>query len=228
MELAKAKFEVIIVYAHDEGKAHAVCSEILRLGGIARIFKADVTSEEEIAALVDFIEKTYGKIDVLVNNAGVYEPARIEDSIAAETWNNVLNINLCSKFLCSKVMLPLIKNSSYGSIINISSRAGSKPMEESVAYCCAASGINMLTKVSALEFAPYRIRVNAISPGLTRTPMTEQVDTEQDFIAYANANPSGRIGTPLDIANLAVFLASEKASYINGETIEVSGGASLL
>ncbi len=224
IEMAKTGFEVVVVYAHDDSKADDTCLEISTLGGSVRKFKADVANEKDVKMLANFIEQTYGKLDVLVNNAGIYQPARIEDASAIDVWDTTLDINLRAKFLCSKNLVSLLKKSSYGSIINISSRAASRPMDESIAYCCAAAGITMLTKVSALEFAPYHIRVNAINPGLTRTPMTERVDTEEDFIRYANANPSGRMGTPLDVANLAVFLASEDASLrerlVNFESLD--------
>lgn len=114
-----------------------------------------------------------------------------------------------------------------GRIINIATRAATKPMIESVAYCCAAAGIVMLFQISALELSEYKIRVNTISPGLTKTPMTESVDTEEEFEDYATKNPSKRLGTPEDIAKTVLFLVSENADFINGENINVSGGITL-
>ncbi len=135
-----------------------------------------------------------------------------------------MNTNLRGKLLCTKYSIPLLKNSSNPIIINIATRAGISAMEESSAYCCAATGIIMLTKVSALELSKYSIRVNTISPGLTKTKLTLQYDTEEDFKEYVEKNPSKRIGTPEDIANTVLFLISKEGSFINGENINVSGG----
>ncbi len=223
IELANSGFEVIINFSKSKEKAKEVQQEITQHGGQAQIFQADITSEKDISELFNFIDQSFQKLDILVNNAGIYIPDFIE-SHKIESWDKVLDLNLKSKFLCTKYAIPLLKKSSSPRIINIATRAAEKPIEESVAYCCASAGIVMLTAVSVLELSKYNIRVNTVSPGLTKTPMTESVDTEADFTEYAVKNPAGRVGLPQDIANVVSFLASDKAEFINGENINVSGG----
>ena len=223
IELAKNNIEVIINYSKSKDRAEEVQKEITLFDGKSHIFKADLTKINDILKLFDFIRSNFEILDILINNAGVYIPDFIETH-STNNWDEIFNLNLKSKFLCTQYSVPLLKNSSAPIIINIATRGAEKAIEESSAYCCAAAGIVMLTKVSALELSKYSIRVNAVSPGLTKTPMTEKIDTETDFTEYATHNPSNRIGLSQDIANLVSFLVSDKANFINGENINVSGG----
>lgn len=223
IDLANNGFEVIINFSNSNEKAKEVQQEIIQYGGHAQIFQADITLEKSVNELFNYIEYSFQKLDILVNNAGVYIPDFIE-SHKIESWDKVLDLNLKSKFLCTKYAIPLLKKSSSPRIINIATRAAERPIEESAAYCCASAGIVMLTQISALELSKYNIKVNTVSPGLTKTPMTECVDTEADFAEYAMKNPAGRVGLPQDIAHMVSFLASDKAEFINGENINVSGG----
>jgi 3-oxoacyl-[acyl-carrier protein] reductase len=223
IELAKNGIEVIINFSKSKDKAEKVQKEITLLGGKSHIFQADITVREDISKLFDFINLNFPALDILINNAGVYIPDFVETH-NIDNWDKVFNLNLRSKFLCTQYSVPLLKKSLSPRIINIATRVATKPIEESSAYCCAAAGIIMLTQVSALELSKYNIRVNTVSPGLTKTPMTEQMDTEEDFTEYATKNPSNRIGLPEDIAHAVSFLVSDKADYINGENINVSGG----
>lgn len=223
IELAKNGIEVIINFSKSKDKAEEVQKEITLLGGKSHIFQADITVREDISKLFDFINLNFPALDILINNAGVYIPDFVETH-NIDNWDKVFNLNLRSKFLCTQYSVPLLKKSLSPRIINIATRVATKPIEESSAYCCAAAGIIMLTQVSALELSKYNIRVNTVSPGLTKTPMTEQMDTEEDFAEYATKNPSNRIGLPEDIAHAVSFLVSDKADYINGENINVSGG----
>lgn len=225
--LAKQGITVVINYSKSTKNAEDVKQEIESFHGKAIIYKADIRYEAEIQSMFNFILKEFGKLDILINNAGIYLPDYIETH-NTENWDKVMEINLKAKFLCTKYATSLLSKSAYPRIVNIATRAANKAMEESAAYCCAAAGIVMLTQVSALELAKYNIRVNAISPGLTRTPMTEAVDTDEEFETYAKKNPSGRVGTSKDIADTVKFLVSEDAEFINGENINVSGGITLL
>jgi 3-oxoacyl-[acyl-carrier protein] reductase len=223
IELAKNGIEVIINFSKSKDKAEEVQKEITLLGGKSHIFQSDITIQEDVSKLFDFINLNFPALDILINNAGVYIPDFVETH-NIDNWDKVFNLNLRSKFLCTQYSVPLLKKSLSPKIINIATRVATKPIEESSAYCCAAAGIIMLTQVSALELSKYNIRVNTVSPGLTKTPMTEQTDTEEDFTEYATKNPSNRIGLPEDIANTVSFLVSDKADFINGENINVSGG----
>lgn len=226
-ELAKNGIEVVINFSKSESKAKKVMDEIISAGGEAHIFQADITIQDEVVRLFEFVSTHFSALDILVNNAGMYVPDFIETH-DINNWEKVLDLNLRSKLLCTKYAIPLLKKSSAPRIINIATRGAVKPMEESAAYCCAASGIVMLTQISALELSKYNIRVNAVSPGLTRTPMTEAIDTEDEFENYATQNPSKRIGSPQDIANMVAFLVSGGADFVNGENINVSGGIVLI
>lgn len=226
-ELAKNGIEVVINFSKSESKAKEVKDEIISAGGRAHIVQADITVPSEVVRLFEFVSTQFSVLDILVNNAGVYIPDFIETHDISN-WDKVLSLNLRSKLLCTKYAVPLLKKSLMPRIINIATRGAVNPMEESAAYCCAASAIVMLTKISALELSKYNIKVNSVSPGLTRTPMTEAVDTENEFENYATRNPSKRIGLPKDIANMVAFLVSDDADFVNGENINVSGGIVLV
>jgi 3-oxoacyl-[acyl-carrier protein] reductase len=223
IELARNGIEVIINFSTSKSKAEEARKEIALLGGKAHIFQADITVQKEVSKLFEYINSNFQALDILINNAGMYIPDFIETH-NVDNWDKIFNLNLRSKFLCTQYSIPLLKKSSSPKIINIATRGAEKAIEESSAYCCAAAGIAMLTEISALELSKYNIKVNTVSPGLTRTPMTEKTDTEQDFAEYALKNPSKRIGLPQDIANVISFLISDKAEFINGENINVSGG----
>lgn len=225
--LARDGFIVCINFSKSRDDAISVQEAIESFGGQSIIYQANITDEHHVQGMMSELKEKWGKLDVLVNNAGIYLPDFIETH-QLSNWESILKLNLTAKLLCIKYATPLLKGSAAPRIINIASRAAIKPMEESVAYCAAAAGIVMLTKVAALELAQYGIRVNTISPGLTKTPMTEAVDDEEEFMNYAQKNPAGRIGYPSDIANLVKFLVSSAAEFINGENINVSGGITLV
>lgn len=223
LALARNGVSVCVNFAHSNDRAELIKQEIERFGGTASFYQADVTDEEQVKAMFDFVEGKYGVLDILINNAGIYEGGTIEER-DYELWKRVIDTNLNSKLLCTMYAISLLKASTSPRIVNIASRCAEKAEAESSAYCSAAAAIAMLTKVSALELAKYNIRVNTVSPGLTRTPMTEKDTTEGEYINYVSRNPAGRLGTPQDIANTVLFLVSPEAEFINGENINVSGG----
>lgn len=223
LQLAKQHITICINFSSSRKEAQKVMHEILQSGGKAIIYGADISKENEVKGMFEFLMLEFKSLDILINNAGIYIPSLIEE-LNYEDWKKIIDVNLNGKLLCTKYAIPLLRKSSYPVIINIASRSAIKPSEESSAYCCAASAITMLTKISALELSTYNIKVNTISPGLTKTSLTEKVDTKQDFNEYTKKNPSKRLGTPIDIANAVSFLISDKAAFINGENINVSGG----
>jgi len=139
-----------------------------------------------------------------------------------------INLHLTGKVIAIKHAIPLLKKSQTPRIINIASRLGTKPMTDSVGYCCAEAAVIMLTKVAALELALYGIRVNTVSPALTDTPFARRSYTKDEFANFAKKNPLSRIGKTTDVANVIKFLLSTEAEYINGENINVSGGILLV
>lgn len=226
IELAKQGISICINFSKSSDKAEKVKKEILELGGNVMIYKADITNENEVKKMFEYISSEFNSLDILVNNAGKYIPDFIETQ-DMKNWEDTFNLNLKGKVLCIKYAVPLLKKSTSARIVNIATRGAVRPMEESVAYCSAASAIIMLTQVSALELSKYNIKVNAVSPGLTKTPMTLEVDTQEDFNEYAKKNPLKRMGTVEDIAKTVAFLVSDAAEFINGENINVSGGVIL-
>jgi len=192
-------------------------------------FKVDVSSEDEVQMLISFAAVRFGRIDILFNNAGIYEWFSIED-ISTETWDRILNTNLGGAFYCTKNSIPhLIKTR--GVIVNTSSALGLQGSTESVAYCASKSAIIGLTRASAMDLAKYSIRVNCIAPGSVETSMVERDfahfgDAEKARKAYNELYPMGRIAKPEEIAKLVVFLASDAASFITGATHVIDGGIS--
>lgn len=215
--------EVIAIYKSDDKKAEQAKSLI----GSEKfsVKKLDVTDEKEVR---EFFENVGGGFDFLINCAGISIEAPFEE-LAMDDIKKVVDVNLYGKMICSKYALPLLKKSNCPRIVNIASRFAQKPFIEGVmGYCCSEAGIVMMSKVLALEYAKYNIRVNTVSPSLTLTPMTRSVCSDNEIKTIASRNPSKRLGEPIDIANIVLFLCSEKSDYITGENINVNGGILLI
>lgn len=223
IQLSKQNIRICINYSKSKEDAKKVKKEIEDLGGKAMIYKADITKESEVSKMFNFLSKEFKILDFLINNAGIGFAETIEKT-SFKNWKKIIDVNLNGKFLCTKYAIPLLKKSSKPQIINIASRIGSKPIESASAYCSAEAGIIMFSQVSTLELSKYNIKVNTISPGLVKTPLTEKMYSNNYFKEYANKNPSKRICKTIDIANAVLFLISDKSNFINGENINVSGG----
>jgi NAD(P)-dependent dehydrogenase (short-subunit alcohol dehydrogenase family) len=215
---------LVVVNGRHEENITSVADEITEKGHKAIHMKADVSNSSAVKNMVNTIFEKFGKIDILVNNAAVLASSPIE-SINEEDWDKVMSTNLKSVFLCSKIVGQEMIKAMNGNIINIASIAAHQPYPLGGAYSTSKAGIFMFTKQLAIEWAKHNIRVNGISPGLIRTPMTEtQYQHQETHEKRIQLVPLGRIGTPEDIANTAVFLASDESSYITGQSILVDGG----
>jgi NAD(P)-dependent dehydrogenase (short-subunit alcohol dehydrogenase family) len=193
------------------------------LGGEALAFQVDVTRREQIQHMVDETSRRWGAIDVLVNNAGIYEVLPFEE-ISEAQWDRLLAVNLKGAFLCCQAIVPLMKRQGSGRIVNIASSAGKTGGTLAGAhYSVSKAGLICLAKQLARELGPHGITVNAVAPGRIDTPMIHSV-TEEENQAFAQKTPLGRLGTPEDVANAVVFLASDEASFITGEILDVNGG----
>jgi len=189
--------------------------------------KCDLADEKQIDKMFDNINKKFGKLDGLVNCAAYNKVISIEN-LSVKEYKHELDVNVIARFKCIQNAIPLMKKSQMPRVVNIASRLGTRPMDSSLAYCTSEAATIMLTKCCALELAKYKIRVNTVSPSLTLTPLGKQSYTEEEIKATAEKNPSKRLGTVEDTANLVEFLLSDKADYINGENLNVNGGILLV
>lgn len=212
---------------------HEVVKSITAEGGKASYLHCDITDGDQVIDAMAKSAATYGGIDVLHNNAGVHDarlfPDPSLDALTANDFRVVLEVNLVAPWVCSKVALPYLRSSTNASIINSGSVASIVGYALGICYGASKGGIDMLTKNLAIHLAPDRIRVNCYCPGSVRTPLAEtyieQVGLETFIRTNTATNLVPRIGLPEDIGNLVCFLASEKASYINGVTYLIDGGA---
>jgi len=225
MELAREGADVIVNYAHSDDKAKAVGHEIEKLGRQALVIKADVSRLDEVEVMRKRVLKEFGGVDILVNNAGIHYHLKSWDMDEAE-WRRVLGVNLDGVFFCSKVFGHEMREKKWGRIINISSVIGFTGTDHEAHYGASKAAVVGLTKSLALELAHFNITVNAIAPGWIETDMTAGT-TAEEMKKALELVPLGRIGKPSDIAHVAVFLASEKASYITGQTLHVNGGEAM-
>ncbi|MEP7216820.1 MAG: SDR family oxidoreductase, partial [Anaerolineaceae bacterium] len=188
----------------------------------------DVRDEPAVEKMVAQAVRRFGRLDIAVNNAGVGGFSAIQD-YALEDWDRVIGISLTGTFLCIKHEAKhLITQDQGGSIINIASLNATQATEGFAAYCSAKAGVAMLTKVAALELGRRKIRVNAIGPGLIHTPLTTGMTSVPGLEgAFVHEAPMGRVGEPEDIAQLALYLASDASSLMTGQTLYIDGGASL-
>ncbi|MBI4451499.1 SDR family oxidoreductase [Candidatus Woesearchaeota archaeon] len=205
-----------------ERKPSATSKEIIRSGGKAVSIVCDVAKESAVKQAFSEIKKHFGKVDVLVNNAGIFRHGNIV-STTAKDWDEVLAVNLKGVYLCSKYAIPLTRKG--GSIVNISSYYGLQGGASVAAYCASKGGVLNLTRAMALAHAREGIRVNCICPGAIDTPMLRKdFPTDRQVRAIVAANPMGRVGKPEEVAAAILWLASDEASYVTGAILSVDGG----
>lgn len=185
-------------------------------------FYPNLTKEEEVKETFKEVKNHFGKIDILVNNAGLSSKTKIED-YTEEEYDKISNLNIKSVFVCSKVAVEFLKETE-GVILNTSSMVSIYGQPSGVMYPTSKFAVNGITKSLARELAKYKIRVNAVAPGITETDMVKSLPKEM-IEPLINSIPLGRIGTPTDIANAFLFLASDMASYITGVILSVDGAA---
>lgn len=223
--LAAAGATVVVNYASSREGAEKVVAQIVAAGGRAMAVQASVASEAEVAQLFAQTKQAYGRVDILVNNAGVYGFAALEEITVAD-YKRHFDTNVLGVFLVTRAALPLFPATG-GSVVNISSVVSTLAPPGGSLYSATKGAVDTLTKSLAKELAPRNIRVNAINPGLIATEGTAGFAGTQFEKESVAATPLGRAGRPEDIALPAVFLASEDAGWITGETLFVSGGAAI-
>ncbi len=208
-----------------EDGVRETAAEITRAGGQALATRLDVTDPESVRAAIDATVRHFGALHTLVNAAGVGSFVRFEET-TLEEWNRVIGVNLTGTFLTCQAALPHLLAADFPSIVNVSSIAGLKGQAYSSAYGASKGGVALLTRGLANEFAKRKLRVNAVCPGGVITPMLAgfRIEGLDDALIARMQNPAQTLAEPIQIANLIVFLASERASHITGATVVIDGG----
>ncbi|EQH69124.1 elongation factor P 5-aminopentanone reductase [Clostridioides difficile] len=219
---AKEGYNVLVNFNKSENEAKELYTILNEKNFSVKLFKANISNREDVEDMVDYCIKEFGGLDVLVNNAGVSQDKLFTD-ITDEDWDNMMNINLKGSFYCSQVALKYMISEKKGNIINISSIWGISGASCEVHYSITKAGIIGMTKALAKEVGPSNIRVNSIAPGVINTDMLSGYN-EEDIDALEEETPLMRLGTPEDIANCAIFLASDKSNFITGQVISPNGG----
>jgi 3-oxoacyl-[acyl-carrier protein] reductase len=223
--LAGQGCRVVVHYNRSEDEARGVVEKIESSGGEAMLVGGDVSDAGEVRRMVGEIEARYGRLDVLVNNAGSLIERRTLEEMTEDLWERVMDVNLKSVYLCSQAVLPMMKRQGRGRIVNITSvaaRNGGGP--GSVAYATAKGGVSTLTRAMAKELISEGILVNGVAPGIITTPFHERFTPPEMREKMVGAIPMGREGTPEETAGAVLFLASPWADYLVGEIVEVNGG----
>ena len=221
-ELAREGWRVCINYRVRRDCAESLLEEITAFGGEGMIYGADVSRREEVNAMVAAIKENWGEVSLLVNNAGVAGQALFQD-VTDELWHRYFSVNVDGAFHAIQAVLPPMLREHEGCIINVSSMWGLRGASCEVTYSCTKAALIAMSRSLALELAPTNIRVNCIAPGVIKTDMLDALPADV-LPQLAEETPLRRLGTPEDIAHLAVFLASDKASFITGQVITADGG----
>ncbi len=220
--LAKAGAKVIINYAGNAAAAEEVQNQIAAAGGQSMVVQADVTDKDAVASMVKQTMATYGRIDILINNAGIARD-NILMLMKEGDWDDVMNTNLKGIFLCTKTISRVMMKQKYGRIVNMTSVVGQTGNAGQSNYAAAKAGVIGFTKSIAKELSSRGITVNAIAPGFINTDMTA-VLSDQAKADLVTQIPLGRLGSPEDIAAGVLFLVSDSANYITGQTLNIDGG----
>jgi glucose 1-dehydrogenase len=233
--LAAAGASVVVNYVTDPADARKIVEDINGAGGRALAIRADVGREDHVIEMFDEMFEQFGTIDILVNNAGLQRDARFMD-LTLEQWNTVLGVNLTGQFLCAREaarefirrgVLPAVSRAA-GKIICMSSVHQTIPWAGHVNYAASKGGVMQLMESMAQELAPHHIRVNGLAPGAIKTPINRPAwDTPEAEARLLKLIPYGRIGEPEDVAQAAVWLASDASDYVHGTTLFIDGGMTL-
>lgn len=214
---------VAILYSSNSASADVVVEEIRNAGGTAKAYQCHVENSDEVGKTIDDVVNDLGKIDILINNAGITRD-KLLMMMKEEDFDDVISVNLKGAYNTMRKVCPMLARQRWGRIINLSSIAGINGNAGQVNYSASKAGLIGMTKSAAREFAGRGITVNAIAPGFVETDMTEKFASDENVMKRI---PVGRMGRPDEIASLALFLASDAAAYITGEVIRIDGGLAI-
>jgi len=221
LELARAGADVAINYYVEPERAQATAADISALGVRAAAIPGDVGDADDARRMIDEVVRRFGRIDILVNNAGTQTWAPFLE-VTESDWDLVIRTNLTGCFLCTQAAARQMQKTG-GVIINLGSGSNKVPFPGLAAYTASKGGIEMLTRVAAVELAPYRIRVNCVAPGAVEVERT-RLESDDYAGTWGAVTPLGRIGEPVDVARVVRFLASDDSAFVTGQTLWVDGG----
>lgn len=224
LRMAEAEYNVFVTYYEDKNGAEETAAAVRDRGRVSHVLHLDVRSERSVVSALDTVEKSYGHLDVLVNNAAKEVSKPINEATLDE-WHTVLQTKLDGAFLCTRASLPLLAKSNAASVIVISTFEGQQPSPEYLAYGVANAGLDAFVKAMALYLPKYGARCNAVCPGPVRTPLWgPDYANEELWSQLAKANPVGRNPTPEDVAEVVTMVAQDPTRMLNGNFIYVNGG----
>jgi NAD(P)-dependent dehydrogenase (short-subunit alcohol dehydrogenase family) len=221
-ELARAGCRVAVNYIVEPDLAERTAGEVAALGADAVAVRADVRVAADVRRMVSEAVARFGRLDLFVNNAGTQTWGPLLDTAEAD-WDRVIETNLKGCFLCTQAAARYMKDHGGGAIVNIGSGSNRMPFPNLAAYTASKGGIEMFTRVAAVELGPHRIRVNCVAPGAVEVERTRE-ESPNYAEAWGRITPLGRVGTPADVGRAVVFLASEQGAFISGQTLGVDGG----
>jgi len=213
----------VLMADYDVEEARRAAADLSAIGLRVHVHKTDVSKRNDVVAMADAARRQFGEIDILVNNAGIAGRAAPLEEITDQDWDQMMDVDLKSVYLCSQAVIPAMKERRSGRIINVASIAGKEGNPNMIPYSTAKAGVIGLTKALAKEVAPFGIYVNAIAPAVIDTPILQQLTPEQ--VQYmVQRIPLGRVGKPEEVAALIFWLASDEATFTTGQCIDISGG----
>lgn len=223
IEMAVEGFDLAITYQSNETAALEVKKEVEDLGRRIIVYKSDIGVPEQTEKLVTQVLKDFNTIDVLIHNAGIGQRLSFEE-VTSEIWNKHIEVNLNSNYYLLKHILPVMKKNGYGKIVLVSSLSARIGGVVNAAYAASKGALTSLAKYLVQEYGQYGININAIAPGLVETDLFKELDSANELKSVTDTIPMKRLAKAEEIANVVKFLSTDSSSYINGETIYISGG----